>query len=36
MYLLRWALSSTDAIKEAQTKISATMMRFGSSILTPH
>ena len=36
MYLLRWALSSTDAIKEAQAKISATMMRFGSSILTPH
>lgn len=26
-YLLRWALSSGDAIKEAQAKISATMMR---------
>ena len=26
-YLLRWALSSGDAIKEAQVKISATMMR---------
>jgi hypothetical protein len=26
-YLLRWALSSGDAIKEAQAKISATMTR---------
>jgi hypothetical protein len=26
-YLLRWALSSADAIKEAQAKISATVMR---------
>ena len=26
-YLLRWALSSADAVKEAQTKISATMMQ---------
>ena len=26
-YLLRWALSSGDAIKEAQAKISATTMR---------
>lgn len=26
-YLLRWALSSADAVKEAQARISATMMR---------
>jgi hypothetical protein len=29
-YLLRWALSSGDAIKDAQAKISATMMHPGA------